>query len=165
MRRSSTTIIIFLFSKYDKQQLIHMNLLFSFASIVFISITIFMLTPLQHSVHDCSKWLAKETVILPTQADYPTLPHTFISESGTMTPNSEFPDDQKDACTRALHSRIKTKPGRQLSKGGVSQMANSCVTQKQCINSCGGLWYWKNYRGCGHILGKHYQTAVCQCAS
>ena len=139
----------------------HMNRLFSFASIALISITIFMLAPLQHSVHDCSKWLAKETVILPAQADYPALPHTFISESGTMTLNSEFPDDQKDACTRALHSRLEIKPGRQLKTSGGTKVASSCMNYQQCILHAGCVY--PRFRRCGLVLGKLYHTALCEC--
>ena len=90
-----------------------MNLLFSFASIVLISITMFMLAPLQHSVHDCSKWLAEENKIVAYTAysEYkPNMPaHTYVLESGELEANELLKEEEKDDCTRALHSKIAKK--------------------------------------------------------
>ena len=77
--------------------------------------------PAALAIHDCSKWLAKENVIIPVDADHPAGGHTFILESGHMIPNLDYPDDLKDACTRALHAHIETKPRRQLVGAGEYQ--------------------------------------------
>ena len=70
-------------------------------------------------------------MIIPVDADHPAGGHTFILESGHMIPNLDYPDDLKDACTRALHAHIETKPRRQLVNPGGYQM----IQKQICANA------------------------------
>ena len=71
----------------------------------------------------------------------------------------EFPDDQKDACTQALHSRIKAKLGRQLrsaadpeGKWQVLVILKIIVKMKYAAGLLNHIAV-VDIRGCAHIEG------------
>ena len=53
----------------------------------------------------CTRWLANDTVILPYSPS--TWAHTLVDMNGNLYPNDEFPEEQKDTCTKSLHSRLR----------------------------------------------------------
>ena len=88
-----------------------MMTLLSVASLVLVSVTALMLAPLQHSVHDCSRWLAEENQIVAysESSEYDPAAHTYVLEGGELEVNELVKEEDKDACTRALHSNIAKK--------------------------------------------------------
>lgn len=59
---------------------------------------------------DCTRWIAEANSIIPhSQSNWA---HTFVDADGSMYANEQFPEEEKDACTRSLHSKLKRKSRR-----------------------------------------------------
>jgi len=93
---------------------------------IILIMTLVFITQLR--IDDCSEWLAHQP-ILAFRGDYSG--HTLITESGEMYPNPAYKDEDKDACTRALHSNLNSAThGRRVSDEGTAHtMGNTLIRQ------------------------------------
>ena len=81
-------------------------------SLSFLLITAaFLSTSLFYTSHittplDCMKWAADHKIV-PYDSFQAIVGHTLIAADGSLHANPGYPNDSKDACTRALHARLK----------------------------------------------------------
>ena len=79
-------------------------------SCVLLCASLFYLAPLSPGP-DCAMWLADSVSIVPYDARHLYSAHTFITLDGDMLRNAYFPQELKDACTKALHKHLNGEVG------------------------------------------------------
>ena len=78
--------------------------LMALLSVAFMSISLAYLSSGADPI-DCTRWIAEANSILPhSQSNWA---HTFVDSDGNMYANEQFPEEEKDACTRLLHSKLQ----------------------------------------------------------
>ena len=136
---------------------------FGLASSMLIALSISMIAPL-HPPPDCMRWLAEDNVIIAY--DPTRLAHTYVLQNGEWQVNEFFPEEKKDDCTRALHSRISSTVKDKRHKLACNNVDRDCgyVTEEDnCNVSC--YWVDGKCNGLPYCQGQapdNYRTQISQ---
>jgi len=118
-----------------------MSRVLAFTSIAMLAWSSVMLVNSANSIQACSKWLAEENLILPISDVQNEFTHTWIAPDGKMTVNTEFKEEYKDACTKALHRNLNGADGgrnRLLQNTDVTHGIQLLVTSSPTCNPSQG---------------------------
>lgn len=92
---------------------------------------------------DCARWLADEVLIAPYEDVHLNSAHTFITADGEMLKNARFPEESKDACTKALHKHVSSDfagAGRRLQNASSPPPAATSILPATTCRATDFIW-------------------------